>query len=321
MPDRPVFVVGNGRSGTTLLFHVLVVSSRFPEYHAESRILLCQFHYGSLRRASNRARFASDFLRSRQFARSGLSEQAFLQLLESSPDYVSLLSSFMEAIAESQGKTRWSEKTPGHVLYMDDLAAALPDARFVHIIRDGRDVALSVRRLGWTPRCGGNDTRKLLWAALSWRYMVEKGRSAGARLGPRYLELRYEDLVSSPGKAVERLSGFCDLDISLADVEAASIGSLGAANTAFEGKVSGLSQGPVQRWRSQSTAEEQAVLNAAVGPLLADLGYDEAGSPGAGGRPLTVAAYRARIETKQWLKRRAPLPRALTGSPLELGLT
>src|SRR5205809_595320 len=81
-----------------------------------------------------------------------------------------------------------------------------PESRFVHLIRDGRDVGLSIREMSWGPS-------KMPALAEFWAKRIRTGRSEGARLGgARYLELRYEDLVEGPVRELRRVCAFLDLD-------------------------------------------------------------------------------------------------------------
>ncbi len=94
--------------------------------------------------------------------------------------------------AEHRGKPRFGDKTPMHVLHLPRLARMFPEARFVHIIRDGRDVALSYLSVAWGP----DDRSRRRPSVAAQR---GHGRRAGARLGPgRYHEVRYEELVADP---------------------------------------------------------------------------------------------------------------------------
>lgn len=104
--------------------------------------------------------------------------------------------------ALAQGKRRWGNKTPKAVLHLAELAIVYPDAQFIHVIRDGRDSASSQARLAH---------RSLVEGALLWRTGLRTGRRAGSRLGPnRYLEVRLEELLSSPEEQLRRMCAFLE---------------------------------------------------------------------------------------------------------------
>src|SRR5687767_8625456 len=109
------------------------------------------------------------------------------------------------AYAEREGKARWGDKTPAYIGHVDQLAAIWPDARFVVLVRDGRDVALSVMGVPFGPNNA--------WAAArSWATAIRQGREAAKRYPGRVLELRYEDLVSDPATWLVTTCNFLGLD-------------------------------------------------------------------------------------------------------------
>ena len=108
----------------------------------------------------------------------------------------------MQLLAVRHGKSIWCEKTPMHVFHLQLLGNAFPRAKFIHIIRDGRDCAASFhRRWKFNP----------LRSAFRWKSAVSAGRTQATSLGSRYLEVRYEDMTSAPE---DSLCGVCEfLDI------------------------------------------------------------------------------------------------------------
>lgn len=322
--NTPVFVIGSGRSGTTLLYHMVLTSGDFPMYMAESKILECPGHYGPLTSERNRAQFLEDFVSSRQFARSGLDEEEFIAEAHSRcRDYVEFLRFFMDSMALDQGKARWVEKTPLHAYHVDRLARRFPSSKFVHIVRDGRDVALSLRSLGWTPECFGDGRLQLVAAAEQWEDVVTAAHEAGTSLDGRYLVVSFESLLGDTEAELARLAEFCETSLSLDRIRQAEFGSLGKANTAFEDRGDAASPRPVERWKRQMTEEEIAVLAATIGPTLRKFGYDLTGA----GLPTTksaafsaaAAGLDAYRRLREFARTRTPLGR-LVGSPLELGL-
>ena len=105
---------------------------------------------------------------------------------------------FYRLYAARFGKSRWGDKTPLYCLELNAIRRLLPEARFIHIIRDGRDVALSLRRMWFSP---GHETET---QAAYWRKCVLSARRAG--IGhPDYLEVRYEDLILNTRATLERV--------------------------------------------------------------------------------------------------------------------
>jgi hypothetical protein len=121
-------------------------------------------------------------------------------------DYPDAIRRVYELYAEAHGKPRYGNKTPVFVRRMALLAEMFPEATFVHLIRDGRDVVTSMLEQAWGPT-------RLTDAAALWKRLVEEGTSTGARLGSqRYLEIRYEDLVTDPESTLERVCSHIGLD-------------------------------------------------------------------------------------------------------------
>jgi hypothetical protein len=270
----PVFVIGAPRSGTTLLYSLITSSREFSRYKAESRILECSTRYGDISRRRNALRFLDDFFESRQWYRSGLNNSSFRDwVLNSCRSWEELLEHFMVSIATRQGRDRWVEKTPNHVFYMRRLATSFPTARFIHIVRDGRDVALSHRKLDWLTDYTSDPVRQLLWGARIWEQMVREGRRLGRELGDRYHEVQYRDLVSAPDREVAELESFIGASIDLEKLAAEGWNLLGRGNSAFESELEGLSRGPIERWRQRLSDEELALFEWAVGDLLEELSF------------------------------------------------
>jgi hypothetical protein len=151
-------------------------------------------------------RFVTDLRGNRWFGKWGIDDDRLRSALDPAPgDLADALRRVFESYADAFGKPRYADKTPSYVQHIPMLAALFPDARFVHVIRDGRDVALSFRRLPFGP-----DT--LDEAALFWRSRTLTGRRAGASLGPkRYLEVHYEDLAREPEKHLRQICEFIDI--------------------------------------------------------------------------------------------------------------
>jgi hypothetical protein len=185
-----------------------------------------------------------------------------------------------DAVARQDGKPLAGEKMARYVTHLPQLTALFPWARIVHIIRDGRDVALS--QLEWAHERRGPG-RLALWrdepvgvTALSWRWMVGTGRRDGAALGPaRYHEVRYEELVDSPEAPLRRLTTFLDLPFA-AEMLRYHEGRR-RDDPGLTAKQAWLPPTPGLRdWRTQMRPRDLELFEAIAGDLLSDLGYDRA---------------------------------------------
>lgn len=112
---------------------------------------------------------------------------------------------FYQLYAERFAKTRWGDKTPNYGLHLQLISSLLPEARFVHLIRDGRDVAVSIRGLWFAP---SNDFREL---GADWDWRVRTIREQGSAC-PQYLEVRFEELISNTAFVLRRICAFLELD-------------------------------------------------------------------------------------------------------------
>lgn len=178
--DRPVFIVGCQRSGTTLLRLMLDSHSALacgPETLFLSdmeRIITTDWH---------------------RLARFGFGQDYWLAGI------AAFFGGVHADYAAAHGKRRWIDKSPRYALHMDFIARVFPDAQFIHVIRDGRDVAVSHRqRYGY-------------WAALrttaKWPRYVRAARASATRLpAERYLEVHYEDLVADAQGQLHRVLDF-----------------------------------------------------------------------------------------------------------------
>jgi hypothetical protein len=203
--ERPPFplVVGCRRSGTTLLRAML---SSHPEVAVppESRFLL-NFAPETYQRFDS-LRLLDDLYDNESFGLWKLRRQVVAASFREHPpeSYAAAIRRLYELWAEPRGKVRYADKTPDHVLRIGAVTALFPEARVVHIVRDGRDVAASFLELGWVDR--------IERAALHWRYRVLRGREIGSLLPKRrYHELFYEDLVARPEPTLRAMCAALDL--------------------------------------------------------------------------------------------------------------
>lgn len=114
-----------------------------------------------------------------------------------------VLRTFYTLYASRHGKSRSGDKTPMYLSVMTEIAELLPEAHFIHILRDGRDVALSWSKTWFAPSCVPSEL-VAIWAAA-----VRSAR--GNATAVNYLEVRYEDLVTQPADVLRRICGFIEL--------------------------------------------------------------------------------------------------------------
>jgi len=167
------------------------------------------------------------------------------------------------------GKTRWGDKTPVYVRSINLLAELFPTALFVHIIRDGHNVAMSYLSVPWGPRS--------IWeVARKWKVDVGAGIKAGRRLGPsRYMELRYEDLVSDPEVELKGICHFAGLEFipSMLDFYQDAAGRLQTPYEDFHQSATRAPERGMRDWTTQMSDADVLAFEAVAGRLLSELGY------------------------------------------------
>jgi hypothetical protein len=157
------------------------------------------------------------------------------------------------------GQTHVAERTPWHVHHLPLIGEVYPDARFVHIVRDGRDAVRSLVAKAWGPATVGE-------GAQEWRASVEAGLAAAPGLGDRLIEVRYEALLADPRAEVERVYAHLGLEggVDRALTAAAEVANLGG----HDGRVG------AGKWREGWGRRELRAFDRVAGDLLRELGYE-----------------------------------------------
>jgi hypothetical protein len=201
--------------------------------------------------------------------------------------YRAALEAPFQAYAALHGKPRWADKTPYYVGAIDVIKRVFPEARIVNVVRDGRDVALSLLRVPFGP--------SNVWAAArQWRAAVDAGDAAAARYGEDVLTVRYEDLVADPEPVVQRVCAFCEIAYrpEMLAIEESAGGRLAAGQEGwFSELFAGIGTRSVGKWRTGMTPAQQATFAANAGEALRRHGYEvpDSGPP----RRVPAAAYLA----------------------------
>lgn len=266
LASAPVFVVGMNGSGTTMLLDSL---GRHPALYAfpkETRLIPYLMSrvstYGDLKVDANFQRLWDDARGLAVFR--DTNGNAPIPLPATWRDYPRTLAAILDAIfgyfAARENKHRWCEKTPQHVQHLVSLSQQFPAAKFIHVIRDGRDCAVSFHRR-WL--------RRPELTIFRWKKVVAIGREQGRQLGTdRYLETRYEDLTTDPEQSLRRISTFLAEAFNEATLESAQP-YLQTSGT--EGK-RGL-QANSGKWQSYFSPRIQQRLERIAGRTLAGCGY------------------------------------------------
>jgi hypothetical protein len=322
----PVFVMGCHRSGTNLLYDMLLSAGGFAIYRGSLPVFETLIpRFGSLANRGNREKLLQTWVRSKGFRRTGLdAAQLSSRILEECSNGGEFIRIVMDAVAASQGVQRWAAYDPDNVLHMERLKASIPNALFLHIIRDGRDIALSLKKMGgfqplpWDR----SESRSLVATALYWEWMVRNGREHGHRYPADYVEVHYEDLITDPQEVLQRLGSFLDHDLDYGRIKNAGLGRLSETNSSFREEGGAEKLKPLGRWKERLSHRDVAAIETAVGKCLEETGYSLS-LPAADRTPgprerANRALYRNFLNAKLWLKLNTPTGRMVNLSVLEL---
>ena len=299
-----MIVLGVRRSGTTLL---RVMLDRNPELAVPDESYFVPQLARRHRTPVDPAAFLDDLRRLPTLVDWGLSPASVQARLRPGMTTDDAIAAVFAAYAAERGKARWGDKTPLYMQHLDLLERLFPDARFVHLIRDGRDAALSFLSVpaglmteGW------GYPQDAAGFACQWATEVASARELGARVGgQRYRELRYEALVADPEGELRAVCAFAGLEYDPAMLD--YVGQTDSARKAHQQRLNEPPRQNVREWRTEMSESDRHAFEEVAGALLAELGYEVEIRGTARGK---LAAYRLR--TGAWrgvgvLVQRSPL--------------
>jgi len=279
MNTAPIFIVGCPRSGTTLLRDLLRAHPRLT-FPLESHFIPAFYRgYGHPRNAAEAVALAGRILKLEWIENWQLPVTA----AEFADDrsFQAVLDRLYGAWAQRENKARWGDKTPHYVREIPLLRELYPDGRMIHLIRDGRDVALSWLQARMEPR-------NLFEAAKRWQRYVRAGRA-----GAGCLEVRYESLLGQTETTLRTICEYIGEPFTPAVLERNALPRLlhqPWLGRPREAKLVGprVEPGNVAKWKTAMSRAERALFEGVAGELLQELGYEVEG----GGRtPSAVEAW------------------------------
>lgn len=263
--SAPIIVGGCPRSGTTLL---RVILDTHPNICCGPESRLFTHHLDEKHRRALARRFDLDL------------ERIEAQIDES-PSLCHFVDAFFSDYCTDRAKKRWAEKTPRNVLHVGFILKHFPKAKFIHVIRDGRDTAASMRRFSSQKFEDGEHVvkesrrRKSIRKYIRrWVQMTRKGLAH--RGDSRAIEVKYEDLVQDPEANLKKLFGFLGEEWDPGVLEHHKVQDASRDPTKFPR--SALANQPIfksslGKWRKDFDKEDVRIVKKYAGDLLKELGY------------------------------------------------
>jgi omega-hydroxy-beta-dihydromenaquinone-9 sulfotransferase len=297
----PIFVVGYMHSGTTLLLNIL---NNHPDVFCPKHETKYFMHLDLVRRHISVSRESAGEA-AESFVRQVMKEGFPVRPPASAkarplPDTDAALAfrRALESSAQSRGHSRWAEKTPGHIYHTDRIADLIPDAIFIEVVRDPRDVLASKKtrkETVWTTDRYPAEVRGRkhlqksfdpLWDSLAWKSAIHAGSKA-QRLEPgRYLRVRYEDLVLQPEATASQICEFAGLDFTR------NLLNVPPGNPAdperLDSDTSGVVRASIGRWEGVLTKSEAYIVERVCREQMLMLGYSLQAAPKPGAAAVTI---------------------------------
>ncbi|MBE9169013.1 sulfotransferase [Pleurocapsales cyanobacterium LEGE 06147] len=270
--NDPIFIFGSARSGTSLLSRIVGAHPRIAipfESHLYNTFYPWLKFYGDLSLAKNRERLVDDIL-STEVMQDWMPRPERQQILEAIEcfDFHGVVAALMNTWTHAQGKQRWGEKTPWHVFYWSEILEAFPNAKIIHIVRDGRDAALSWQQARFGPK-------HMYLLARRWVHyldVIEQVRTAVDSTA--FFELRYEDLLANPETVARQICHFLGEEFS---PEMLAFYTNDAPYPTDKQNQTNLTK-PIlatntEKWRTEMTQRELRIFEAVAGDVLTRYRY------------------------------------------------
>jgi hypothetical protein len=271
--EKPIFIIGVHRSGTTLLRYML--NSHPDIYIPPESDFIPRFFQ----------RNQNNILTEREIdllLKTIFTKYRFVREWKGAPPDVEIfmcnertLSGFLNKLyqvyAQQYNAHRWGDKTPIYSSYVSLLDAIFPNAQFIHVIRDGRDVAISMLE-----RWGKRDFHiDIYFTACNWVRRINQARTEGVLLGEeRYLELHYENLVTEPEYVLRKVCTFLGERYLPIMSQPHLLGEKDIEPGSFHDPIrKPPSTAHINRWRQEMSQSDLHIFQYIAGSLLIKLGY------------------------------------------------
>lgn len=270
----PIFIVGAPRSGTSLLRNLLY-SHPLLFFRSETQFIPAFYRaYGNPRSKRQAFKLAKKIVKIEWVAR--WEENIDVNEMAEQRTFAGLVDNMFMQLARREGKGIWGDKTPHYVLDVDTLQEIFPKARFIHIVRDGRDASLSQLKANFGPRT-------IYRSALYWKKCVEAGlRSENNVPANQLVRIRYEDLLLDTVKGMRRVCDFLEVPFEPAVCFPTPVAfryrkPLFRKLAKSYGTTDRIVSKNTQKWKEEMRLTDQVVFESVAGDLLDRMGYETRG--------------------------------------------
>jgi hypothetical protein len=280
LTSKPIFIVSAPRSGSTLLRLILDAHPRLavpPPAWLYELVYPYLYSYGDLSSNENFRALAEDILEAPTIKNWPTTLSADeLTAASAERSFAGLFDALHRHYAVETGKERWGEKTPRNCFWMDEIRQDFPDVQFIHLIRDGRDMAIDISETPFMMPCN------IYSGAKMWKDFTAAVLESAPRFDHKsYFEIRYEALCVDPEKELRRLCRFLgeDFDPAMLKHHDTSSTKTWSAKAGHVKTSDPITARYCMMYKNRLPEGDYSALNALIGDLLMELGYSVEEAP------------------------------------------
>ena len=210
LSDQPIFIVGCERSGTTVLRLMLNEHSKIalpPQTKFSRKLYKRRMLFGDLSNGKNNDKII-DWILEREtnikLIDLKLDNNHLRESWEDCTTIGEITGTVFQQYSQTRHKSRWGDKRPYYIRYIPQLLKLYPDARIIHVIRNGHDCIASLKRMPWW-------NKNSIHSMLNWRHSIRMGVKAAGAFKDQFLEVRYEDIVRHPETQLKKICDFINV--------------------------------------------------------------------------------------------------------------
>lgn len=271
--ESPIFVVGSPRSGTSLLSRILDSHPNIGipfESHIYPRLYSWRKCYGDMSETKNKERLVRDIL-SLETLKSWDKVPKKQEIVENfeGESFHDAFRATIESWLAGKQKNRWGEKTPHNIFFWESIIEGIPDSKFIHIIRDGRDVALSWKKVRFGPE-------HFYPISELWKEYIEEVEKLKYRVGTKKVhEVKYEKILTNPKKEIGDICSFLGEKFSPKMMSFYNKTDSYPTDKRNEENLSRpLLRDNMNKWKSQASSRNLRIFEAVAGRTLERYGYE-----------------------------------------------